>query len=258
MINSQTPYRECPATSPLYNATTKTCLPQCSTGTFLNLANGTCIVCPTYVPSNHTCPPPPPPIPKYPNLNNTNWVSNNVSNVVAWRDLLSKQPKAEICPITQPYYDNVTCLNCSAGQIFNYDTLKCQSCSPQVFDQNVYRCLPQLPANTSQTNINTSGVIYGGTPRAQWQQYYDANVTAGAKDCPPEAPFYDGINCIKCFDGFYFNLETRTCMKCPDNTVYTELDKWKGCVDPTGRQININPDIAKMYANIFWFKFNNL
>lgn len=142
-------------------------------------------------------------------------------------------------------------MSCPTGQYFNYDTLKCQSCSPQVFDQNVYRCLDQLPPNTAQTNINSSGLIYGGTPKAQWQQYYDQNKTAGAQDCPPANPFFDGINCIKCFNGFYFNLETRTCMKCPISTTYTELDKWKGCIDQTGQKIDINPDIAKMYANIF-------
>lgn len=92
--NMQVPYQECPVNAPLYNATTKTCLPQCSTGTYLNLANGTCIACPTFVPSNHTCPPPPPPIPRYPNLNETKWISNNVTDVVAWRDKLSQQPKA--------------------------------------------------------------------------------------------------------------------------------------------------------------------
>lgn len=251
-INSQTPYRECPATSPLYNATTKTCIPQCSTGTFLNLATGSCITCPTFVASNHTCPPPPPPIPKYPNLNNTKWISNNVSSVVEWRDKLAQVPKAQICNITEPYYDNVTCLSCPVGQYFNYDILKCQSCSPQVFDQNIYRCIAQLPNNTAQTNINTSGLIYGGISKAEWQQYYDQNKTAGAQDCPTAtAPYFDGINCIKCFDGFYFNLETRTCMKCPQDTTYTELDKWKGCTDKTGQKIDINPDIAKMYANIF-------
>lgn len=150
----------------------------------------------------------------------------------------------------------MSCLSCPTGQVFNYEKLVCQSCSPQVFDQNIFQCVTPVPPNTYQTNINASGLIYGGTPKAQWQQYYDNNKTAGAQDCPTNTSFYDGITCIKCPSPTYFNLETRTCMKCPENTIYTETDKWKGCTDLSGQKININPDIAKMYANIFWFKFN--
>lgn len=124
-VNSQTPYRECPATAPLYNATTSTCQPACAAGTYLDLASGKCIACPTYNATTRTCPPPPPPIPRYPNLNNTVWTSADPANVVAWRNNLSQINGSHICPIDQPYYNNVTCLSCPAGQVFNYDTLKC-------------------------------------------------------------------------------------------------------------------------------------
>lgn len=242
------PYRECPANAPLYNATTKSCQPACPVGSYLDLATGKCVICPNFDQASHTCTPP---VPHYPNLNNTNWTSSSPPAVVAWREKLMQVNGSEICPITAPYYNNVTCVSCPAGQVFNYDTLRCYSCSPLVFDQNIYGCLAQAPNNTVQTNINSPNLIYGGTPKAQWQQYYDRNATLGAKDCPPETPFFDGINCIKCFDGYYFNLETRTCMHCPPGSVYTTTTSWKGCVDSSGNQINIDPDIAKMYANIF-------
>jgi hypothetical protein len=74
------------------------------------------------------------------------------------------------------------------------------------------------------------------------------------KDCPASNPYYDDINCVSCVSGFYFNLETKTCMKCPAGTVYDYAThpNWVGCRDTTTKeQASISPDIAKMYANIF-------
>lgn len=113
-----------------------------------------------------------------------------------------------------------------------------------------------MPLGKYQTSINSPGLIYGGVSKAQWQSYYDKNVTAypGIQDCPASTPYYDSINCISCIDGFYFNLETRFCMKCPKDTKYdgTTNPNWVGCVAENNSQVKITPDIAKMYANIFW------
>jgi hypothetical protein len=80
--------------------------------------------------------------------------------------------------------------------------------SPTVFDINVHRCLNQLPEGTYQTNLGSPNLIYGGVPLAQWQQYYTNNQTAypSIKDCPAANYYWDGINCVECQPGMYFNL----------------------------------------------------
>ena len=115
-----------------------------------------------------------------------------------------------ICPVNTPYYNNVTCIFCPATTpLFNYDTLKCESCpAPTVFDINVHRCLNKLAEGLYQTNLGSPYLIYGGKSLAEWKQYYNGNVTAnpGIQDCPATTYYWDGINCVDCPSGMYFNL----------------------------------------------------
>ena len=193
--NNSIPYNECPATAPYYNAATASCQPiTCPTGSYFSISNATCTPCPTYDPSTRSCPPP---IPRYPNLNDPNWVATNISDVVAYRNRLNVTGSV-MCPATEPHYDGYKCLNCPAGQQFNYNTMQCAVCPPpSIFNLNTHQCLPPL-SGLYQTNINNTNLIFGSTPKAQWQDYYNRNVTAGARDCPPATPYYDGNNCIQC------------------------------------------------------------
>lgn len=110
------------------------------------------------------------------------------------------------------------------------------------------------PVGQSQTNINSSNLIYGGLSKAEWQQYYDQNKTAypNIQDCPTQTPYYDGINCIQCPSQIpYFDLQYRLCMNCPTGTVYSDTTDYKGCLTPANQKQDIGPDIAKMFSNIF-------
>lgn len=143
-------------------------------------------------------------------MNNSNWGTSNITNLINWRNQLQSVNGSQVCPASEPHYNGANCLNCNQGQFFNYDTLQCSSCpNGQAFDVNVKKCLPVLPVGQYQTNINRTNLIYGGISQGQWQSYYDSNRTAypGIQDCPQEAPYYDSINCIQCPSQIpYFDL----------------------------------------------------
>jgi hypothetical protein len=207
-----------------------------------------CIVCQTYIAANHSCPTPQP---RYPNLTAGPWTSNNVSNVIAWRDNLTQVPGAQPCPATQPYYNGYVCVGCQTGQFYDYDTLQCKSCpAGQVFNPNNLTCV--TPTNTSyQTNPNSPNLIYGTKPYNQLVEEYNVNKTNGVVDCPPEYPYKYTYGCTNCLDNTYqFHLDYQICTHCPAGTTYNY--SFKNCVsDSTNQPVNISPDIAKMYANIF-------
>lgn len=58
LIASGIPNQLCPTSTPYYNTTSKTCVPLCPTGTYLDIASGYCVICPNYNATIHQCPPP--------------------------------------------------------------------------------------------------------------------------------------------------------------------------------------------------------
>jgi hypothetical protein len=191
----------------------------------------------------------------YPNLNNTNWGANNITDVINWRNQLQNVNGSQMCPDAQPHYNGYVCLSCDPGQFFNYDTFQCSYCpTGSSFDLNTRTCLQVLPVGLVQTNIDSKNLIYGGISKAQWQSYYNSNKTAypNIQDCPTQTPYYDGINCVQCPSTMpYFNLEYRLCMTCPTGTQYSVTPDYTGCVTPSNQQVAIGTDIAKMFSNIF-------
>lgn len=127
-----------------------------------------------------------------------------------------------------------------------------------MFNLNARQCLQPL-SGPYQTNINTPNLIYGSTPKAQLQDQYDTNKANGAQDCPAATPFYDGYNCIQCPPTApLFNLQYRICMRCPEGYTYTASSTYQGCLSSGGSTLNVTPDIAKMYANIFWLSLESV
>ena len=119
-------------------------------------------------------------------------------------------------------------------------------------DPNTHECKAKLSEGLYQTSLNSPNLLYGGLPRAQHQDNYDSNKTTypTIQDCPAATPYYDGYQCIKCFDfAPDFNLVTRRCQNCPENSTYNTV--LKDCLDSNNDVISSPPNIAKMYSTIF-------
>lgn len=170
------------------------------------------------------------------------------------RNDLAKVTGSKPCPAGMEFYnsDLKQCQGCPENTYFNYDTNKCVSCDPKKYDINIHKCIQEADPNTYQTNVTTAdNLVNGGIPAQQYNDTYFQNQETypNMQDCPPEAPYFDGINCIMCPSvAPYFNLRTRLCQICPENTSYDP--NRKECISTSGSIYN-NPDPAKMYANIF-------
>ena len=192
-----------------------------------------------------------------PDLNSTTWIVSNspglqqLINMTRQRKVL---PGAQVCPPSIPNYDNLTnkCLGCPPGTFWNYDILICMGCAPGTTVDFLTRQCAALLVGVYQTNLNASGILYGGISLAQIQAQVTKNMARypGIRNCSKATPYFNDFGCIAC-PGLYplFSWTLRSCTFCPSGSTYHLTSK--ECLSSSNRLINSPPNLGKMYSSIF-------
>ena len=176
----------CPPNTPYLNSTTGKCV-NCQSGIY----NSTTKSCEAVIV-----------LPYVSNLGANNWVSASPFRDYVETGSAVANGTARACPTATPYFNGVSCINCtsSSNQYFNVTTSQCVSCpSGTIFRLDSKKCVPPTPINL--TNPNTApNLIYDTYPLALWKNWYSNNVTTypQAQDCVAPTPYYNGNHCIAC------------------------------------------------------------
>ena len=101
------------------------------------------------------------------------------------------------------------------------------------------------------TNPKTSpNLLLSGYSQSEWNYNYDQAKAANPdlQDCPPETPYFDGVECILCPEyAPYFDLELESCASCPEGSEYHSDQKQ--CLNNQG--VPQTPKLEMMASTAF-------
>lgn len=111
-------------------------------------------------------------------------------------------------------------MSCSLPNVFNYDTLKCQSCpAGQAFDLNIHSCHRIEKGLVSDIEKRSNWVTI--RPLIEIFNQFAANIShKNFTKCPAEASYYDSITCIPCNPPKYFDLDKERCLSVPSDKMF--------------------------------------
>ena len=129
------------------------------------------------------------------------------------------------CATIAPYFNGEVCIACNLPSYFNFQTSKCQNCSPlQTFNTGNRQC--QFVNQNFVTNLNNSNIYYNGDFNSiitSTNQKLSSN--QNIQICPNDAPFYDATTnkCSSCpSNAPIFNIKYNLCMACGSDSHFDE------------------------------------
>lgn len=126
----------------------------------------------------------------------------------------------EECLEDTPFSLGDRCIACGgATPYFNYCLKKCVGCAEnEEFDQETQTC--QAVAGGYYTDFSNRYLVVGaGSNFNEIVTKIRKTITRRMKECPKNAPFFDGKNCISCEAPLeYFDLEGNHCVGCNNGT----------------------------------------
>lgn len=139
--------------------------------------------------------------------------------------------RLEMCPLEKPFANKFfVCISCpESDPLFDISTRQCTRCKDEtIYDQELSRCIGKFI-----TNPNAPNLYFKGVSKQKYLEEYNAlksrypNLT----DCPAEAPYFNGENCVSCAQSTpIFSVTTKMCGQCPVGKVYDPVSG--DCVNP--------------------------